>query len=102
MPGGIKDYEDEGNKIDQSDAIPTASRWRPAAIELEMIDLGASDVDGYDGDDGDDADVDEEEETLHTDDGLTPNMEVCGHSTRDCGHRPRECEDWTVYFRPVK
>jgi len=51
------------------------------------------DVDGYEGEDGDDAD--EEEEALQANDGSTQNVEDWGHSTR-------ECEDWTVYFRPVK
>jgi hypothetical protein len=43
MPGGSGAFEDEG---DESDAIPTASRQRRAATELEMFDLGTSDVDG--------------------------------------------------------
>jgi hypothetical protein len=59
MPGDSEDFEDEG---DESDAIPTASRSRQAATELERFDLGTSDVDGYEGEDGDDADADEEEE----------------------------------------
>jgi len=59
MPGGSGDFEDEGDK---SDAIPTASRRRRAATELERFDLGTSDVDGYEGEDGDDPDADEEEE----------------------------------------
>jgi hypothetical protein len=61
------------------------------------IDLGPSDVDGYEGEDGDDtdADADEEEEASQVDDGSTQNVEDCGHSTR-------QCEDWTVFFRPVQ
>jgi hypothetical protein len=58
-------------------------------------DLGPSDVNGYEGEDGDDADADEEEEASQADDGSTQNVEDWGHSTR-------QCEDWTVYFRPVK
>ena len=58
-------------------------------------DLGPSDVDGYEGEDRDDADADEEEETSQANDGSTQNVEDWGQSTR-------QCEDWTVYFRPVK
>jgi hypothetical protein len=58
-------------------------------------DLGPSDVGGYEGEDGDDPDAEEEEEALHADDGSMQNVEHGVHSTR-------ECEDWTVYFRPVK
>jgi len=72
MPGGSGDFEDEG---DESDAIPTASRRRRAATELERFDLGTSDVDGYYGEDGDDADADEEEEASQAEDGSTQNVE---------------------------
>ena len=72
MPGCSGDYEDEG---DECDAIPTASRRRWAATELERFDLGTSDVDGYEGDAGDDADADEEEEASQADDGSTQNVE---------------------------
>jgi len=92
MPGGCGDFEDEG---DESDAIPTASRRRWATTELENINLGTSNVDGYEGDDGDDADADEEEEASQADDESTQYVEDGGHSTR-------ECEDWTVYFIHVK
>jgi len=92
MPGGSGDFEDEG---DECNAIPTASRRRRAATELERFDLGTSNVDGYEGKDGDDADADEEEEASQAHDGSTQNVEDWGHSTR-------ECEDWTVYFRHVK
>jgi hypothetical protein len=92
MPGGSGDFEDEGDK---SLAIPTASRRRRAVTELERFDLVTSEVDGYEGKDGDGVDVDEEEEASQADDGSMPNVEDCGHSTR-------ECEDWTVYFRRVK
>jgi len=47
------------------------------------------------GKDGDDADADPEEEGSTADDGLLHHVEDWEHSTR-------ECEDWTVYFRPVK
>jgi len=59
--------------------------WRTKSIVLESLKIGH----------GDDADADEEEEASLADDGLTQNVEDCRHSTR-------ECEDWTVYFRPVK
>jgi len=58
MPEGSVDFEDEG---DESDAIPTASRRRRAATELERFDLATSDVDGYEGEDGDIADAEEED-----------------------------------------
>jgi len=54
-----------------------------------------SDVDRYEGEDGDDVDADEEGEASQADDGSTQHVEDSGHSTR-------QCEDWTVYFRPVK
>jgi len=103
MPGGRVDYEDEGEKSDDRDAIPTPSRRQWPTTELERFDLGTSDVngyegddgDGYDGEDGDDTDADDEEVALQADDGSTQNVEDWWHSTR-------ECEDWTVYFRPVK
>jgi hypothetical protein len=77
MPGGSGDYEDEGDESDDRDAIPTASRRRRPATELERFDLGTSDVDGYEGEDGDDADADadEEEEASQADDGSTQNVE---------------------------
>jgi hypothetical protein len=72
MPGGSVDFEDEGV---ESNVIPTASRRRRAATELERFDLGTSDVDGYEGEDGDDADADEEEEASQAHDGSTQNVE---------------------------
>jgi len=72
MPGGSGDFEDDG---DESDAIPTASRRRRAATELERFDLGTSEVDGYEGEDGDVADADEEEEPSQAEDGSTQNVE---------------------------
>ena len=70
MPGGCKDYDDQGDEIDESDGIPTTSWQRRAATELERFDLGTSDVDGYKGNDGDDVDADEEEEASQANDGL--------------------------------
>jgi hypothetical protein len=72
MPGGSRDFEDEG---DESDAIPTASRRRRATTELERFHLETSDVDGYEGEDGDVADADEQEEASQTEDGSTQNVE---------------------------
>ena len=57
------------------------------------MDWGTSNVDVYEGEDCDD--VDEKEVASQAVDGSTQNVEDSGHSTR-------ECEDWTVYFRPVK
>jgi hypothetical protein len=71
MPGGGRDFEDEG---DERDGIPTASQRRWAETELERFDLGTSDVDWYEGEDGDDADADEEEEASQANDGLTQNV----------------------------
>jgi len=95
MTGDSDDYDDEGDEIDESDAITTASRQRQAATELEMFDVRTSDVDRFEGDYGDDADQDEEEEALQANDESTQNLQDWGYSTR-------ECEDWTVYFWPVK
>jgi hypothetical protein len=76
MPGGSRDYEDEGDDSDRHDAICTASRRRRPAIDLERFHLRTCDVDGYEGEDSDDvdADADEEEETSQPDDGSTQNM----------------------------
>jgi len=102
MPGGCGDHQDESDARDDRDAIPTASRRRRPATQLEISDLGISDVDvyqgedgdGYEGEVGDDADADEEYEASQADDRSTQYVENWGHSTR-------ECDDWTVYFRPV-
>jgi len=75
MPGGSDDYDDEGDEIDESDAIPTTSRRRRAATALERFDLGTSHGDGYEGDDCEDADADEEEEASQADDGSRQNLE---------------------------
>ena len=72
MPGASVDFEDDG---DESDGIPTASRQRWAATELERFDLGTSDVDGYEGKGGDDADVNKEEEASQANDGSTQNVD---------------------------
>ena len=65
MPGGSRDFEDEG---DESDGIPTASRRRRAPTELGKFDLGTSDVDGYEGEDGDDEEANEVGQALQADD----------------------------------
>jgi len=86
---------DVADEIDESDTIPTASRWRWAAAELERFDLGTSDVDWYKGEAGDDADADEEEPVLRANERSTQNLEDWGHSTR-------KCVNWKLNFRPVK
>jgi hypothetical protein len=140
MPGGSRDYEDEGDESDVSDAIPTASQqWWPAT-ELKRFELGTSHVDGYEGEDGDDVDADEEEDALQADDESMQHVEDWGHSwcdlgtsdvdgyegedgndgdgneeestsqvddvsmqnVEDRGHSTRDCEDSTIYFKPVK
>jgi len=95
IPGGCEEYDDDGDEINVSDSIATASRRRWAATELDRFDQGTSDVDGDEGDDGADADADVKDEESQTDDGLTKSSEYCGYS-------PRECDDWTVYIRSVK
>jgi hypothetical protein len=72
MPGGSRDFDDAG---DESDAIPTTSRQRRTATELERFDLGTSDVEGYEGEDGDDAYADEEKEASQAEDGSMQNVE---------------------------
>jgi hypothetical protein len=76
MPGDCQDYDNKGDDIDESNAIPTASYRRRAATELERFELGTSDVEGYEGDDGDDADADHEEEASQADAGLMQTLEV--------------------------
>jgi hypothetical protein len=72
MPGASGDFEDEA---EAHDATPTTSqRWR-AVTELQWIDLGTSDVDGYQGEVGDDADVDKKEEVSQVDVGSTQNVD---------------------------
>jgi hypothetical protein len=46
MTEGCEDYDDEGDKIDESSAIPNASWRRRAATYLERFDLGTSNMDG--------------------------------------------------------
>ena len=75
MTGDSDNYDDEGDEIDDSDAITTASRQRQAATELKMFDVRTSDVYGFEGDYGDDADQDEEEEALQANDESTQNLQ---------------------------
>jgi hypothetical protein len=75
MQVGCEEYDDEGDEIIESDAIPTTS-WRPqAATELDRIDLGTGDVGWYAGDNTNNADADEEEEASQADDGLMQTLE---------------------------
>ena len=46
MPGGSGDYKNDGDKSNERNAIPTTSRRRRPATELERFDIVASDVDG--------------------------------------------------------
>jgi hypothetical protein len=75
MPWCCEDYDDEGDKIEHRDAIPTTSRQRRATTVFERFDLGTWDVDGYEGENGDDADPDEEEEASQANDGLMRTLE---------------------------
>jgi hypothetical protein len=85
MTGGSRNYKDAGDKTDERIAIPTA-RWRRwPATELERLDLGTCDVDGYESEDGDHADVDadEEREASQADDESMENVQDRGHSQID-------------------
>jgi hypothetical protein len=70
MPGGCQDYDDDGDKIEESGVILTTSRWWWAATELDRFDLGTSDEDEYEGDDGNDVNADDGEESLQADNWL--------------------------------
>jgi len=74
MPWSSEDCDNEGDEIEVSDAIRTASRRRWSANQLKTFDLGTSDVEGYGGNHGDDTDVDEEEEASQADNGSTQNL----------------------------
>ena len=95
MAGGSDDYDDEGDEVDEGNVFSTVSRQWRATTELERFHLGTSDVNWYEGDDGNDADADEEDEASQANDGSTHILEYGGHSTT-------LCDEWTVYFRPVK
>jgi hypothetical protein len=77
IPGGSGDYEDEVAESDDRDAIPTASRGRRPATELERFVLGTRYLDGYEGEDGHnvDADADGGEESSQVEDGSTQHAE---------------------------
>jgi hypothetical protein len=68
MPGDCEDYESEGDKIDESDAMPINRERQLAANELVRVEPETSDFEGYDGDDGDRRDADQEEEVSQADD----------------------------------
>ena len=95
MPWGSRDYEDEGGESDKQDAIPTTRQRQCVVTVLKRFDLGTSDVDVHEGDHGNDLNTNADEESSQADDVSTHNVEDSGQSTRDC-------EDSTVYFRPVK
>ena len=75
IPRRCKDYDDDGDEIDDCDAIPTGSRQRGAGTDLVRFALGTSEVDGYVADDSDDADADDEKEALLADDRTTQTLE---------------------------
>ena len=83
MPGYSNNSEDEGDVIDESDAIPTTNQQQWATTELQRLVVGTGSINGYDGCDGHNADADDEEETLQANNGSTQNLEDCRHSTRD-------------------
>jgi hypothetical protein len=56
---------------------------------------GASERPSWEYKDGNNVDADMEEWASQPNDGSMHNVEDWGHSTR-------ECEEWTVYARPVK
>jgi hypothetical protein len=74
MPGDRGYSKDERHTRDERNAIPTTSRRRWAATELERFDLGTHDVNGYDGEVVDD--VDEEEDASQADDGSMQIVEA--------------------------
>jgi len=96
----VDGYDGEGGEDadahDKGDASQAGDRSTQNVEDWghSRLHLGTSDYNGYEGQDGDDADADGRGETSPADDGSTQNLENCGHSNR-------ECEDWTVYFRPV-
>lgn len=95
MPVGSGEDQDQGDKTNAHDSIPTSS-WRQLALtELERFGLGISNVDAWEDHNGDNADADEVEEALQADDESTRNVQDQGHSTV-------QCEDWKGYFRTIK
>jgi len=88
---------DHANVDEEEKALQADDGWTQNVEDWghSRIDLGTSDVDRYECEHGDDADADEEKSALQADDGSTQHAEDWGHCTR-------ECEDWNVYFRPVK
>jgi hypothetical protein len=75
MPGAGRQYEDEGDERVMRDAIPTASRRRQPATELESFDMETSDVNRYEGEIDDNADADAEEAASEANDGSTQTVE---------------------------
>ena len=64
IPGGSRNYQDDNDKSDKCNAIPTASRRRRPITGLERFDVGTSDINGSEGENGDDAAGDEDEEEV--------------------------------------
>jgi hypothetical protein len=77
LPGGSRDYKDEGDENNNHDAIATANRRRWLATELDRFDMGTCDVHGHEGEDDDDVDADGnvEEESSQGDDGSMQDVE---------------------------
>jgi hypothetical protein len=83
MPGDHEDYESEGDKIDESDAMPINGERQLAANDLVRVEPETSDFEGYDGDDGDRRDADQKEEVSQADDCAMQNLEDRRYSTTD-------------------
>lgn len=75
MPESCEDSDNEGDKIDESEAIPTTSSPRWTATELNRFNFRTTTQDVYEGDDADDADADKDELASLADDGLTQTLE---------------------------
>jgi len=86
-------YDADADEVDGALCADDRSTQTVHGSGYGKFELGTSNVDWDAGEDGNHPD--EEEEASLANDGSTQNVEDRGHSTR-------ECEDWTVYFRPVK
>jgi hypothetical protein len=75
MPGGSREYKDDGDKNNNSNAISTASGQPLAMTELEIFDLRTAVVDGCASEDANDADGHGQEESSQSEDGSMWNVE---------------------------
>jgi hypothetical protein len=71
MARGSGDYENEDNKSDKHNTIPTAIQRSRAATDLKTLDLGTSNVHRYTGTDGDNVHLNKEEQESQAYDGST-------------------------------